>query len=133
MIKQHFYFREYDWDVTVFYIVHKYYLNEVMCKLKSIECPNSILDQVYSNLSQCDVNSGFTYTNCKAKQTVIVITRASSDKEFVNTLCHECIHLVSSITKKCKISIGSEQAGELVGKLSEYIYPCIKRIIKYYN
>ncbi len=97
MIVQRYYIKEYDWTVTAYYAVTRYYIDDIMLNLRRIDCEGDFLRQAYRNLKENRLNSGLTYSNYHKRETVKVVALASSAKQFHQALMHEVRHLQSHI------------------------------------
>lgn len=119
MIKQIIKLKDYNWVVNIFYNCEYSNKNRVFHKLKDIDCPISLLNEINKTISFKDDNTGFTYSNYSLKESVIVITRSSSINQFLNTISHECYHLICHITHDKNLS--EEQMATLLGNIFERV------------
>lgn len=81
------------------------------------------------NIPLWEKNSGFTHSDMSNKTSVVAIGRASTKKEFLNTLMHELKHLQSHICKYYNVKEDDEDAAYLIGYLTSRIYPYLKLYI----
>ena len=70
-------------------------------------------------------NSGFTHSDLKNKLSIVGIGKATSKKQFFNTVIHEIKHLQSHICKYYNIQENSEDAAYLIGYIAMRIYKVI--------
>lgn len=99
-----------NWTI---YILYNCSIDLVKQYLKEIDCPFSILDKIEST-----DNLGFTYSNYSLKNSIISIKYTNSISDFINTLSHECTHLVFHINQY----IFKEDIAIQIGDLSQIIF-----------
>lgn len=109
MLRQRFKIHKFDWNVTVFYAVTGYWVNDIMNALERIGCEGEILHEAYEQLVCGDVDSGLTYSNKEHGETVMVIAKASSAEEFMKSWTHEMGHLKDHIASAFGISPHGEE------------------------
>lgn len=124
MIKQRFILDNYDWDITVYYSVHGYYVDEIMEHLQWLGMSKSKLDKAYKNLSSGELDKGLTYTN-KGKA-VCVIGKASDASEYANSIQHEIMHLAIFIAIAEGIPLESEEVCYIGGEIAKKMHPKTK-------
>lgn len=81
------------------------------------------------NVELGELNSGFTHTNFNDKLSIVGIGKATSKKQFFNTIIHEIKHLQSHICKYYKVPEDGEPAAYLTGYIASKIFNMIKRFI----
>lgn len=124
MIKQRFMLDNYDWNITVYYSVHGYFVDEIMEHLQWIGMSKSKLDKAYENLSSGKLDTGLTYvSNGKA---VCVIGKASSASEYANSIQHEIMHLAIFIAMAEGIPLESEEVCYIGGEIAKKMHPKTK-------
>ena len=74
-------------------------------------------------------NSGFTYTDFNKKLSIVVIGKADSKKQFLNTIVHEAKHVQSHICRYYDIQEDSEDAAYLIGYLVMQMYSTFKNLL----
>jgi hypothetical protein len=74
-------------------------------------------------------NSGFTHTDFNKKLSVVVIGKADSKKQFLNTIVHEAKHIQSHICKYYDIPEDGEDAAYLIGYIVMKMYSVFKELI----
>lgn len=109
MIVQQFYIDKYDWNVTCFYAVTRYYTDEIVDMLIDIGCRGKNLKDAYANLSSGNLNTGLTYSNFQLRETVMVIALTSTPKEFAESWRHEMGHLATHIAQTDNIDPYGEE------------------------
>lgn len=97
MIKQKFRLDRFDWEITIFYAVHGYYVEDIMDDLKRIGIRGKKLAKAEENLTSGEINSGLTYVN--NGEAVCVIGVASSAAQYMDSIVHEVMHLCKFIGK----------------------------------
>jgi hypothetical protein len=67
------------------------------------------------------MDTGFAYSNYEHKWSIMVIHKASSVGEFINTFEHEKSHLQMHLCEALDINPYSEEAAHLSGDLSQSV------------
>lgn len=120
MIRQRFELPDYDWTVWCYYIVTEPDADEITARLQEMGCSGNDLKRAYANLNSGKLDTGLTYTNTALHQTVVVIAKTSSPKEFAQSWRHELGHLADHIAQSYGISPHGEElqyiGDELVNK-----------------
>ena len=124
MIKQRFILDNYDWDITVYYSVHGYYVDDIMEHLRLLGMSKPRLDKAYDNLSSSKLDRGLTYVS-KGKA-VCVIGKASSASEYANSIQHEIMHLAIFIAIAEGIPLDSEEVCYIGGEIAKKMHPKTK-------
>lgn len=109
MIRQKFKLPRYDWIVFAYYVVTKPHSEEILENLAKIGCPNKYLRRASRNLYLGKLNSGLTYSNKDARETVMVFAKTSCAREFQQSYQHEIGHLKDHITQAFGISPHGEE------------------------
>lgn len=120
-VKQQFKIDKFDWCVTIYYTVDEDQKMEVFGELMKLECDKETLDSIVKNLSNARNDTGFTYSSYKHHSSIMVIHKASSIGEFINTFEHEKNHLEMHICEALDINPYSEKAAHLSGDLAQLI------------
>ena len=120
-VKQSFKMDKFDWCITIYYTVDEDQKIEIMKYLKELECDEDTTCSIAKNLSKAKEDTGFTYSNYKYKSSILVIHKASSIGEFINTFEHEKNHLEMHICEALGINPYSEEAAHLSGDLAQKI------------
>lgn len=129
MIEQNIILKSYDWKVKVLYNVSRSDINEVMGILKSICDEPRFLNQAYNNINSNSPNTGFIYTNYDFKVSLIIIGKANSPNEFIDTVVHETNHLQSHIATYYNLNEKGEEVSYLIGYIVKQMYNVFKKII----
>lgn len=119
--RQRFKIDKYDWDVTIYYTVDENQKEEVMNYMESVTDNKEVLESVKRNLSHAEEDTGFTYSSFNNRCSLLVIHKASSIGEFINTFEHEKNHLEMHICEALDINPYSEKAAHLSGDIVQLI------------
>lgn len=111
-----------NWDILIYYTVNERQKEEVVHKLKEYKCDESTLNSVITNLKNSCTDTGFTYSSFSNKCSLIVIHKASSIGELINTFEHEKNHLEMHICEALGINPYSEEAAHMSGNIAQLIF-----------
>lgn len=125
MIKDHFFIN--NWEVTILYECTCEDIDTIIETLEEINCPHKYIKEALENLETCNLNIGLTYSNLKLKSSVIVINKASSFGQIINTISHEYFHLICHISKALKIK-DEEKLAYINGDLNMRSYKFVKKL-----
>lgn len=129
MKRQRIHIERYYWNVTAYYAVTGYHINEIMSNLRRIGCNGEYMQMAKKNLRENKLNSGLTYSNYAMRETVMVVALASSAKDFHQALMHEVRHLQSHIATAYEIDEKSEEVcyllDDIVGEIHSVVAPLI--------
>lgn len=120
-VRQNFKLDKFDWHVFIYYTVNEEHKKEILDMLEGFKCNKDTLQAVYNNLDKAKEDTGFTYSSFKSKCSIIVIHKASSIGEFINTFEHEKNHLEMHICEALDINPYSEEAAHMSGDLAQLI------------
>ena len=120
-MKQQFKVNKYGWWVTIYYTIDDEQKSEVIECLEKMGCDRKTLESIKSNLDRAAVDTGFTYSNFEQQKSILVVHKASSIGEFLNTFEHERNHLEMHICEALDINPYSEEAAILSGELAMQI------------
>ena len=129
MIVQRFHIKGYDWDVTAYYAVHRYYVDEIVDSLIKIGCEGENLRKSYKNLMRNALNTGLTYSNYETRESVMVVALSSDSKQFHRCLMHEIRHLQSHIATADGISEKSEEVCYLLDDIIDLVHDTCSSLI----
>lgn len=96
-------------------------IEEILTLLEKYHCCSKSLTRITDNLRKAVVDTGFTYSSYKDKCSVMVVHKASSIGEFINTFEHEKNHLEMHICEALDINPYSEEAAHMSGTLAQTI------------
>lgn len=129
-MKRHFFhIAQHDWVVKAYIDTTKEDAEEILGELMSIGADMDVMRLAYNNLSSGDMNTGLTYASPWNRETVIVVSRASSAEEYFNSIVHEIAHAGVYTCEALGIDLKSEQAAYFQGGLARDLYPCIKEFL----
>jgi hypothetical protein len=87
-----------------------------------------MIDEATDNLSGW--NAGYTLTAMEWRESIVCIGRATSLREFLNTVIHEVDHVQAHVAEYYGVELGNERAaylqGYVGGRLLEFV---VKQII----
>jgi hypothetical protein len=126
MIVQNIYLKDWDWDVTVYYAVDSYYIDEIIDEMINIGCRRKDVQTAKDLLSNGSYNIGLTYSNYIEQRSIVVIGLTSTPDEFQNTFDHEKGHLAMHIGKALDIDIFGEEYQYLTGKIGQSMFKVAK-------
>ena len=121
MIKQKFRLDRFDWEITVFYAVHGYYVEDIMDDLKRIGIRGKKLAKAEENLTSGEINSGLTYVN--NGEAICVIGIASSAAQYMDSIVHEVMHLAKFIGKAEGLDPYGEEVCYMGGEIGRKMWP----------
>lgn len=122
MVEQSIYYERYGWDIAVFYDASCKDTDYILYELKGIGCYGDQLYRARKNLEACGMNTGITFANMQSKQMVIVISKTTSAKHFLNTMIHELHHAAEFIAREAKVKQTGEEISYISGDLSMLMY-----------
>lgn len=120
--KQQLKIRKYGWNVVIYYTVDEEQKTNIVTELKELQPSKETLDKLERNLMNAELDTGFIYSSFYKKYSIIVIHKASSIGEFVNTIVHEKNHLEMHICEALDINPYSEEAAILSGELAMQMF-----------
>lgn len=119
MERQHIYLPKYGWDITLFYNTSDK-CDEVLEILSDLKCDKSQLDHAKELIG--GENCGFTFSDLSSRETCVVVSRADSVCEFINSVTHEVFHVVQHIAKEYSIDMFGEEVCYLYGDIIMRIF-----------
>lgn len=120
-MKQQINLSKYNWEITIYYTVTEPQKREIISKINELHCDSSTLSSIESNLKNAKLDTGFTYSSYDGRCSIVVIHKASSIGEFINTLEHEKNHVEMHICEALDINPYSEKAAHMSGDLAQHI------------
>ncbi len=91
-------------------------------------CPPFRQKSARKLMKSCKLDTGLTFSNPYLKESVVVTALTSSAAEFMNSISHECRHLVDDIALADNIT-DKEALGYLTGEINLHIFPHIKHLL----
>lgn len=110
-----------DWCITIYYTVDDDQKKEIINRLEVLKCDDSTMESIKKNLEKSVEDTGFTYSSYVNRCSIVVIHKASSVGEFINTFEHEKNHLEMHICEALDINPYSEKAAHMSGDLAQLI------------
>lgn len=120
-MRQNFKINKYNWNVIIYYTVNDDEKKEVIDMLKGINCDSRTIESIKDNMDKAELDTGFAYSNYDKQISIVVIHKASSIGEFINTFEHEKNHLEMHICEALDINPYSEEAAHMSGDLAQLI------------
>lgn len=120
-MKQSFKTKKYNWSIVIYYTVNDEESKEIIDKLEDLHCNSKTLESIKRNLEDAKVDTGFAYSSYNKQYSIVVIHKASSIGEFINTFEHEKNHLEMHICEALDINPYSEEAAHMSGNLAQLI------------
>lgn len=121
----------YDWDVYAYYGVVPAYKDVIIDQLEDMGCKEQYIEQSLDIIGRKVSNTGFTYSNCLKKESVIVVSDCTSSEQFINTLVHEARHLQQHIQDTFGLSDYTEDIYYLIGTIVQIMYNKSKPLLQY--
>ena len=119
MIRRDYHIKRYDWVIHVLYNVTCSRTSDIIALLRRVGC----------NVGSCKLDVGLTYSNYRSRESVMVIGRTSSYREFANSLFHECRHLTDHMSLALDMEIGGEPIAYLSGDIGALMSDEIRMFI----
>ena len=119
MIRQEIYLEKYDWNVIVCHVASHDDVDEAIDLLASIDCKGKPLMEAYNHISENSKNKGLTYSNVAKRTSVVLVCKATSEDEYINSLTHEMFHVVAHICNHLGIDMQGEEPCYLMGWLCQ--------------
>ena len=129
MIVRRIYIPEADWNVCMYFALDTYYVEDIMQSLCDIGCDGQRAKQAYDNMIADKKNTGFTYSNYRNRESVMVVSKTTSASEMFDTTIHELVHLASHIAHACDYEPTGEAIAYIIGDLAKEIYPDISHLL----
>lgn len=129
MIIQKLHLKKYDWRIVILYQVTYEHLTYILKILDEMQADRKSVIAATNNISANLPNTGFIYSNYEDRQSLIVIGKATSAEQLLNTISHEVNHLEEHIGKVCNVEANSEEACHLVGYVMQRMGAVFKKII----
>lgn len=120
-VRQQLTLDKFNWKITIYYTTDDSQKEDIINSLEEIDCNKRILESIKNNLDKSYLDTGFTYSNYELKTSIVVLHKASSIGEFINTFEHEKNHLEMHICEALDINPYSEKAAHLSGDLAQLI------------
>ena len=129
MIIQKLHIKKYNWRIVILYEVTVEHLKYVLKILNEMDADEEAKEAATRNISANKYNTGFIYSNYINKQSVIVIGKADSSEQLLNTIAHEANHLETHISKVFGFSQAGEESCELIGYIMQRMSAVFKKLL----
>ena len=120
-MRQNFKVSKYNWSIIIYYTVNDTEKKEIIDMLESFNCKSDTLESIKSNLSKAELDTGFAYSSYDKHCSIMVVHKASSIGEFINTFEHEKNHIEMHLCEALDINPYSEEAAHMSGYLAQLI------------
>ena len=124
-----FYIEQHDWLVKAFIDTTSEDAEVILDELQSIGADMEVMRKAYKNLRSGEKNTGLAYASPWNRETIIVVSRATSAEEFFNSIVHEIAHAGVYTCDALRIDLESEQAAYFQGGLARDLFSCIKEFL----
>lgn len=122
MNSQRLHIRQYGWVVTVYYPVTPLCVRPIMKHLVSLGCSGDALVMSWRNLSSGKFDTGLTFSNFLRRSSVMVVGKASSFGELMNSLSHEIHHLSVHMAQAYGLDLSGEEVCYMDGKATQLVF-----------
>lgn len=130
LMKTHtFCIEQHDWIVKAYIDTTSEDADVILDELQSIGADMDVMRKAYRNLRSGEKNTGLTYASPWNRETVVVVSRATSAEEYFNSIVHEIAHAGVYTCDALHIDLKSEQAAYFQGGLARDLYPCVKEFL----
>lgn len=129
MIARRLYIESYDWELFLYVAVSRYDSDKILRMMEEVDASDRLIDRIRKNLLSGKLNSGFTFSNKRTKQSVMVVGLTSSAKEEFNSISHELRHLTDDIAQTYGIKMCGERVAYLTGDIAERIFPIVSDLL----
>lgn len=129
MIRQGLYIPSLDWEITVYYESESGDADTILHTMEYIGCDDDTYFRALQMLDEGEQNTGLTYTNMTRRESVIVLSKTTSKKEFANTWFHELIHCAVHIATALGIDYKGEDMAYIGGDLAMAMQPIAARLM----
>lgn len=120
--RQYFELPEYGWRVYVYYHVRNIHAGEILSLLESVGVPEADRRRAAEVLTRGLPDTGLCCSNTRDRASVLVVSAATSARQFMNSLMHEARHLERHVERTLGIDPFSEEAAYLAGRIGELMY-----------
>lgn len=127
MIRQrfHIFVKGEKWNITAFYPVTRYHVDEIMDALYNINCNEEDLKSAYKNLTSGNVNNGLVFSNYFQRESVVIFAIFISPEKYFNLITHELHHLSVHIATTHGFDLQGEEVCYINGDIAEMMFPIV--------
>lgn len=123
MTRQGLYIPRLDWEITIYYDSDASNAPAILHTMDFIGCDDDTYFKAQAMLEQGQRDSGLTYTNMNKRESVIVLSKTTSKKQFANTWFHELIHCAVHIATALGLDYQGEPMAYIGGDLAMAMQP----------
>lgn len=123
------YIKRCRWWVRIYFAVTCYHSDRILKDLDCLDCSDEIYFRAKWHLRKGNLNTGLTYSNTRARESVMVVGLSSTMGQFLNSFEHELRHLVDDIAGALNIAIKGEDVAYLTGDLNALLFEDIHPFI----
>ena len=116
------------WKVQIFFSINSDDFYDIKEALEEIDCPPHLIEKAKEQIQYDDLDIGFTYSNFLLEESIMGIGEVSSSTELINTLKHECYHLIDHIS-----AVRDYKPEESASTLGDFVQVIFNNIIKVFN
>lgn len=129
MICQRIFLKKYNWKLVVLYNAKETDSDNIKNILSEICNDEYTINKSVRYIAKGEYNTGFIYSNYISKASLIVIGKATSKQQFINTIAHEANHLQSHIATVYNLDEKGEEVCYLIGNIIEKMFKAFNKII----
>lgn len=129
MIAKTIYIDRYRWRLKLFVAVTKYDVRRIVDSVRGAGANDGLVLRVRENLMRGKMDTGFTYSNRRTRESVMVIGKTSSAREEMNSITHEIRHLVDDIASTNGLGMSGEEVAYLTGDVSADVFDVAKILL----
>ena len=129
MIRVDVHIPKWDYEVSCFFAVTEYWVADIMEELFYLQIDAENARRAYDNLNSGDLDTGLWFANPRQRKAIIVVAKASSAAEFINSVSHENHHLASYVAKQFDLDPTGEEVAYFAGELMKEQFPYIKHLM----
>ena len=129
MISKSIYIDRYRWRLRLFVAVTMYDVDSIVNRVQAAGADGDLVLRVRNNLMRGKMDTGFTYSNRRTRESVMVIGKTSSAREEMNSISHEIRHLVDDIASTDGLGMRGEEVAYLTGDISASVFDVAKNLL----
>ena len=117
-----------SWVVDFLFQPKGYRKKKVLSLLEELGAPWDIIMRCVQIMESGHLNTGFTYSDEKLKQALVVIGPTSSGEETINTLVHEIHHVAVAIAHSLGVDLEEETPAYIAGDAARDLADLVCRL-----
>lgn len=129
MISKSIYIDRYRWRLRLFVAVTRYDVDSIVNRVQAAGADGDLVLRIRNNLMRGKMDTGFTYSNRRTRESVMVIGKTSSAREEMNSIAHEIRHLVDDIASTDGLGMRGEEVAYLTGDISASVFDVAKNLL----